>query len=373
MSVLSIINGYGVTQLSGTVIRSVTGSNEARLAIATTSADTSNIIGLRITNVAIGDVGPLAPFEPGMKIRMETEPSLYLPVYLSGTNPGVGAQVAGDVEVLLGVCYAKENVGGVWFATCTPVALPIVPAGGQWTTVYDVDYSALPDQSLMTLGTYTIDGKDGYRTQNNSYAAEFAVQNGYGLYIRQNFYTGDFDSGPQFYNPLTNFFPDVEKNGWSSLRVWFLVSTKTEWNENFAGHYVGVERISYGNPPAVAETFRAGALSQYENGIKLGALTYVLGGTLSQNISIKPTVWPFAMCYMVELDKFGLDAAVRTLPVADMAWPSAAALYPGQGGRIITVGGGRLDRLAIFANVRTVGSTNERADCLIRRMKIEYK
>ena len=59
MAILSIINADVVTQPKGSIIQVIAGSNEGKLAIATTSPNTDKIIGIRIEDdILITEKGP---------------------------------------------------------------------------------------------------------------------------------------------------------------------------------------------------------------------------------------------------------------------------------------------------------------------------
>jgi hypothetical protein len=120
------INADVATQRVGEIVRAGAAPNTVVLALANALEGSSNIVGSRLADVASGNPGLVQPAEPGYVVRMLLEPTINDPVYLSATTPGRGTNVmpaAPNLTVLLGLCYEKNNVGGVWYASLLPATV----------------------------------------------------------------------------------------------------------------------------------------------------------------------------------------------------------------------------------------------------------
>jgi hypothetical protein len=93
--------------------------------------------------VTAGNSGFIAGYVPGMKVQVEAEPTVGNELWLSSSNAGVAALSAGTVPVLLGVCVAKNQDGGVWYADVIPEILnpQATPINEQTGVSYTVQIS----------------------------------------------------------------------------------------------------------------------------------------------------------------------------------------------------------------------------------------
>lgn len=114
-----------VIQYLGMIVRTGATPNTVILAQANTLGNSSNVVGVRLSDVAVGVSGFIAPIEPGLVVRLLMEPGINDPIYLSADTPGCGTivePVAPNFGVLLGICYEKNFVGGVWYASLLPIS-----------------------------------------------------------------------------------------------------------------------------------------------------------------------------------------------------------------------------------------------------------
>lgn len=114
-------NADGVTQPLGSVVKTGAVANTVVLALADSDAHASNLVGSRIADVTVGNPGQVEPFSAGIFVRMVSEPGINDDVYLSATIAGSGDIVAPARVVLLGVCYEKIQIAGIWYAHLLPI------------------------------------------------------------------------------------------------------------------------------------------------------------------------------------------------------------------------------------------------------------
>jgi hypothetical protein len=114
----SFINGNGFSQLTGQIVQVVNG--DAILAVANSIDASTNLLGVRLSDVLPGASGYVGGLAGLAKVRMETEPTVGNLVYLSATNPGLGSIVVSPIRIVIGLCYSKNFSLGVWYADCTP-------------------------------------------------------------------------------------------------------------------------------------------------------------------------------------------------------------------------------------------------------------
>jgi hypothetical protein len=116
------INADLTTQLAGSIVRRGAAGTVV-LAQADSPANASGVVGSRWTDVLAGNPGPVMPINTGLIVRMAMEPGENDIVYLSSLVAGEGTIVrpsSPNSVVPLGLCYSKNNVGGIWLAHIVP-------------------------------------------------------------------------------------------------------------------------------------------------------------------------------------------------------------------------------------------------------------
>ena len=121
----SFTNSDGVTQSVGSVVRRGAGVG-CFLAQADTAAHTSNLLGVRLTNVSPGAGGLIGSLNDGMLVRLDGAAAAGDSIYLSAAVAGSGVNVAPVLQILLGVAYYTFIIAGQWYAN---VVMPSTGVG----------------------------------------------------------------------------------------------------------------------------------------------------------------------------------------------------------------------------------------------------
>lgn len=117
-------------------------------------------------------------------------------------------------------------------------------SSGSLSTVVDIDFSALADQTISASGNFTLGGVT-WVAYNVAHSQTFALQNGSGLYVRASSYnsnpiSGTFDA-PGAYVPLSNLAAALARSCWTEAWVLFLHSQPHTPNANWEGSETGVQ------------------------------------------------------------------------------------------------------------------------------------
>lgn len=391
MAILSIINADVVTQSKGSIIQAIAGSNEGKLAIATTSPNTDKIVGIRIEDVLPGAMGQLASFEPGVRIRMESEPTLYNCVYLSSANAGLGVQAPGTINVPFGICYSKAEVDGVWFAECAPEQSAEQTATDSWINLFDKSLVSLGPESLAN-GDNVFDSSKSIYVQNRAKAAVFGFTAD-GLYIRHIADGSGFPNGPQFFISLSNFLPGIYFGDWTEIEVTFKVSLLTTWKNDGDAHFVGfgalhstMASVSWSNSNRVGLRCRCTYISTTVTNVDIGipsasirsAITEGYTTAIYPTVNVKAGPVPSALFYRVIIRNGGMFAYAMSKPGALVdAWPNTTdftclspntAVVPSEYGVPLA----DYRRLSLFGAV-CEGSYTGVADLLIRNLRVRVR
>lgn len=121
MSLCILTNANVSTQLAGQIVRIVGAT--ALLAQADSSANSTRLVGVRIDDVLAGASGPISGYTPVMRLRMDAEPTVGAEVYLSAATPGNATPTAPTISIVMGICYAKEQVLGIWYSEVIPESI----------------------------------------------------------------------------------------------------------------------------------------------------------------------------------------------------------------------------------------------------------
>jgi hypothetical protein len=142
------INGDPVVQPAGAIVRA--GSpGQAVLAQGDQEHNSIYLLGVRLLDVAPGGSGPIAPMTAGMRVRMDAEPSLNAPIFLSSTQAGIATTTSSLVYI--GIAYAKVNLAGTWYADVLP-ASQIEVAGAEMIVMQErIDWDWLSGGAVASL------------------------------------------------------------------------------------------------------------------------------------------------------------------------------------------------------------------------------
>jgi hypothetical protein len=220
MSAILFTNGDVTTQSMGQIVRQV--GSAVFLAQADTSANVAKLVGVRLSTVTAGNSGFIAGYVPSMKVRVEAEPTVGNELWLSATNAGVAALASGTVPVLLGVCVAKNQDSGIWYAEIIPESLAGGSSGGL-QTIYDKDLSTLVTTANFADGANLIDGHT-WTASNMANATQFKIVNGSGLVMQPNTTLSRlFDrTCPLITIPVTSFSASLTEQSTNEIQAWFM-------------------------------------------------------------------------------------------------------------------------------------------------------
>lgn len=119
MSELLFANGDAITQRAGQIVRLNGGG--VTLALADLLANSTKIIGTRLYDVNVSSSGVIVPLITGSRVSCDAEPVINQELWLSNINPGNASVKEPAFSVLLGSCFAKEQINGVWYAYLVPI------------------------------------------------------------------------------------------------------------------------------------------------------------------------------------------------------------------------------------------------------------
>jgi hypothetical protein len=279
MSAILFTNGDVTTQSAGQIVRQV--GSAVFLALADTASNVAKLVGVRLSTVTAGNSGFIAGYVPSMKVRVEAEPTVGNELWLSSTNAGVAALAAGTVAVLLGVCVAKNQDGGIWYADVIPEGMlggsgagsylnakgdipshngtsaqivtigasngmvptvdSLAPCGWSWKTpssgglqtIYDKDLSTLVSTANFADGANLIDGYT-WTASNTANATQFKITNGSGLVMRPNTTSSSLAARtcPLITIPTTSFSASLKEQSTREIQSWFMFSNNQSVNSD---------------------------------------------------------------------------------------------------------------------------------------------
>lgn len=133
MSIASFTNADPGPQALGTVVCTTAPPGSCILASATLVSTTSNLLGVRLGDVASGSSGVIAAIQPGLKILMTAQPQVNDAVYLSDDGTGRGTTTKPSTAIQLGVCYEVQGSEGTYYALVVPpsAVVSLVETDGQ--------------------------------------------------------------------------------------------------------------------------------------------------------------------------------------------------------------------------------------------------
>lgn len=333
------------TQTKGMVVRAGASPSGCVAAKADSTANCEKIYGFRASDVNASDQGAMIAFAPLGICRMESEPTVGLPVYLSATSDGLGNPTAPPITVFLGLCSAKEFVSGVWFAYLLPpfylasngvylsakgdmvshdatgtVIVPLggaqnlapitdstAPCGWAWkvvpgttlqSTVYEVDFSTLANQNLSGDGVKTVDGKS-CTVVNSANATTLAIVNGSGLTIRCNTNLSNIFNAERSAPFVAWKFGDIGGSvlgppNYNEIRVWGLLGNNHVPNANWEINGTEILLVDGTGTLALANIIRNSILRGYTSSIYSGMPIYnSKGGTNQSYTPLAPAAYTY--------------------------------------------------------------------------------
>jgi len=228
--VTAITNSDLVTQSAGMIVRS-SAAGFCMLAQADTEGHAINILGARVNDVLSGAVDVVSVFQPGLRVRLVGAATAGEQIYLSATTAGCGVNVAPTLPVLLGTAFNTVNIGGIWYADLVPYQpQPVVGFSDvRWTTAFNVDFSTLTNQNLMTGGdgVKTLSNGSQVYVANTARASNLSIINGSGLHISALGTNNSSDStAPTAYWRMENLGnAALNRREWTTLRCSMIASS----------------------------------------------------------------------------------------------------------------------------------------------------
>jgi len=162
MALWQPINEDLVTQPKGAVVRRGALPNNVLLALADTPANSTELLGLRLTDVATTATGLVVPFMTGAPVRLVAEPNLGDTIYLSAATAGSGTNAPPALPRTLGYVYEKFLDTGVWYGRLLPSYETLFGSGtaGSLLTYIEktANYTLTPSDSVVncTANSFSI-------------------------------------------------------------------------------------------------------------------------------------------------------------------------------------------------------------------------
>lgn len=125
MALALFVNGDGVAQVAGSVVRFGALAGTCYLAQADSLANCQDLIGTRLADVAPGASGTVGNLTDGMVAALDGVAVAGDLVYLSAATAGRGTATPPTIKVILGRAYDVQLVSGTYYARLTVPSLQL--------------------------------------------------------------------------------------------------------------------------------------------------------------------------------------------------------------------------------------------------------